>query len=74
MRLGGSSLTTKAGTLEISLKIKMVNGVSDNGDKRRLGPPSRKQEWVRGEGGEEQAVIIDGTSAELQVSVTSLLS
>lgn len=34
----------------------------------RLGPPSRNQEWVLGEVGEEQAVIIDGTSAELQVS------
>ncbi|KAM7406435.1 hypothetical protein PAMP_000810 [Pampus punctatissimus] len=30
-----------------------------------LGPPSRSQGWVLGEAGEEQAVIIDGTSAEL---------
>lgn len=30
--------------------------------------------WGPGEAGEEQPVIIDGTSAELQVSVTSLVS
>lgn len=30
--------------------------------------------WVLGEAGEGEAVIMDGTSAELQVSVISLLS
>lgn len=34
-------------------------------------PPSRKQEWVLGEAGEEQAVIIDGASAKLQVLLYS---
>lgn len=40
----------------------------------RLGPLSRNQEWVLGEVGEVQAVIIDGTSAELQVSSLMRLS
>lgn len=56
-------------TLDVKKDKRVYLGWGHLPGNRRVG-----EGWVLGEAGEVQAVIIDGTSAELQVSVTSLLS